>query len=48
MTDTSTVDVKKIIASAKVGGLRFWSTKDPYLYNVYSVLKSGNGVLDVT
>ena len=47
-TDTSTVEVKKITASAKVGGLRFWSTKDPYLYNVYSVLKSGNEVLDVT
>ncbi len=47
-TDTSTVEVKKIIASAKVEDIHLWSTKDPFLYDVYSILKDGEEVLDVT
>lgn len=47
-TSTETVEVSKITASAKVGDLHFWSTRDPYLYKVYSILKSGDQVLDVT
>ena len=48
-TDTSTVEVKTITASARVSGLHLWSTKDSYLYQVYSILKDSEGnVLDVT
>lgn len=47
-TDISTVDVKKIKASANVQSLHLWSTQDPFLYDVFSVLKDGDEVIDVT
>lgn len=48
-TETNTVEVKKINASANVSGIRFWSPDDPYLYDVYTVLKdAGGNVIDVT
>lgn len=47
-TDLSTVDVRKIKASAKVQNLHLWSTQDPFLYDVYSILKDGDEVIDVT
>lgn len=48
-TDTSTVEVKKIKASAQVSGMRFWSPDDPYLYDVYTILKDeSDNILDVT
>lgn len=47
-TDTSTVDVTKLVASAPVEGLKFWSPDAPNLYDVYTVLKNNEGkVLDV-
>ncbi len=46
-TNVDTVDVTYINASARAENLRFWSTKDPYLYDVYTVLKSGDDVIDV-
>lgn len=47
-TDTSTVEVKVVKASARVTGMRFWSPDDPYLYNVYVTLTDDEGnVLDV-
>lgn len=48
-TDTDTVEVRKISASARVSGVRFWSPDDPYLYDVYTILKDEDGnILDVT
>lgn len=47
-TDLSTVDVRKIKVSAEVKDLHLWSTQDPYLYDVYSVLKDEGEVVDVT
>lgn len=48
-TDTNTVEVQYIKVSAKVEGMRFWSPDDPYLYNVYTILKDSDGnILDVT
>ena len=43
------VDGEKSVMSA-TGGLkdaRFWSVEDPYLYDVYSILKVGSKVVDV-
>lgn len=48
-TETDTVEVRKINVSATVSGIRFWSPDDPYLYDVYTVLKDTEGnILDVT
>lgn len=47
-TDIATVDVRKITASAKVSDIHLWSTRDPYLYDVYSILKDGEEIIDVT
>lgn len=46
-TDAGTVDVTYINASANVGGLRFWCPEDPYLYDVYTVLKVNGETVDV-
>lgn len=35
-------------ASGRLSNARFWSTEDPYLYDVYSVLKIAGKVVDVT
>ena len=43
------VDGEKSVLTA-TGGLkdaRFWSTEDPYLYNVYTILKVDGKVVDV-
>lgn len=42
-TVVNTPDVTHITASCHVSGLRFWSTEDPYLYTVYTVLKDADG-----
>lgn len=47
-TSTETVDVTKIVASAKCEDMKFWSPDSPNLYDVYTVLKDSDGnVLDV-
>ena len=47
-TSTETVDVTKIVASAKCEDMKFWSPDSPNLYDVYTVLKDSEGnVLDV-
>ena len=43
-TNAETVDVTYITASARAEDLNFWSTDDPYLYDVYTVLRSGDTV----
>lgn len=45
--DISTVDVTKITAEQNVADLHFWSDKSPYLYDVYTILKDGETVIDV-
>ncbi|MCH5188095.1 MAG: RICIN domain-containing protein [Oscillospiraceae bacterium] len=45
-TNADTVDVTYISASARAENLRFWSLDDPYLYDVYTVLRSGD-IVDV-
>lgn len=48
ITTVNTPEVSHITASFKASGMRFWSTEDPYLYTVYTILKDGDGnVLDV-
>ncbi len=48
-TDISTVDVSYIKASYAAEGVRFWSIEDPYLYDVYTILKDSSGeVIDVS
>lgn len=48
-TDTSTMEVGKIIAKANLAGVRFWSPDDPYLYDVYTTLKDSDGnILDIS
>jgi len=43
------VDGEKSVMSASgpLASARFWSVDDPYLYDVYSILKIGNKVVDV-
>ena len=43
------VDGEKSVLSATgpLANARFWSTEDPYLYDVYSILKVGGKVVDV-
>lgn len=43
-TNADTVDVTYITAAARAENLRFWSIDDPYLYDVYTVLRSGGSV----
>lgn len=45
--DTSTVEVTKITASQNVSDLKFWSDVSPNLYDVYTILKDGETVIDV-
>lgn len=46
-TNADTVDVTYITAAKRVENLNFWTTENPYLYDVYTVLKSGDSVIDV-
>lgn len=46
---TDSRDATVVTASAAVEEVRFWSVDDPYLYQVYSILRDEQGhVLDVT
>ena len=48
LTQLNTVDVTHITASYNASDMLFWTTDDPYLYTVYTILKDGNGnVVDV-
>ena len=47
-TRTASLETTVIKASAKVEGLRFWTTYDPYLYNVYSMLKLDGEIVDIS
>ncbi|MBQ7574134.1 MAG: hypothetical protein IJT23_07720 [Clostridia bacterium] len=48
LTKVNTVDVTHIKASYNASDMRFWTTDDPYLYTVYTILKDDNGnVIDV-
>lgn len=46
--DSSTVDVSYITATQNVEGLHFWSDVSPYLYTVYTVLKQGDQIIDLS
>lgn len=43
LTKVNTPDVTYIKASYDAEDMRFWSTEDPYLYTVYTILKDSNG-----
>lgn len=48
LTKVNTPDVTHITASFNASDMRFWSTDDPYLYTVYTILKDSSGnVVDV-
>lgn len=47
VTTWETVDVTHITASYDVSDVRFWNIDDPYLYDVYTIIKDGENVLDV-
>lgn len=47
-TVTDSVNVVTLTASVTANNLRFWSPDDPYLYTVYTIIKSGGEVVDVT
>ena len=44
---TDSRDTTVLKASFPVKNLHLWSTTDPYLYDVYSILKDANGTVDV-
>lgn len=46
-TNAETVDVTYIEASGLAENLEFWSPKNPYLYDVYTVLKCDGEIIDV-
>lgn len=46
-TNAETVDVSKIAVSSQVENLNFCSPDAPYLYDVYTILKDGDTVIDV-
>lgn len=46
-TNADTVDVTYLNAAARVDGLRFWSPNDPYLYDVYTVIRVNGQAVDV-
>ncbi len=46
-TNAETVDVSYITASKAMENLRLWSTDDPYLYTIYTILKDGDTIIDV-
>ncbi|MCH5210074.1 MAG: beta galactosidase jelly roll domain-containing protein [Oscillospiraceae bacterium] len=46
-TETESLQTAILTASASADNLRFWSPDDPYLYTVYTILKSGDDVVDV-
>lgn len=46
-TDAETADVSKIMISGRVEDIDLWSPDTPYLYDVYTVLKDGDTVIDV-
>lgn len=45
--DISTVQVTTITASQNISDLKFWSDVSPNLYDVYTILKDGDTVIDV-
>lgn len=47
-TDIKTVEVGKITAFANVRDIHLWSPEDPCLYDVYSIVKDGEDIIDVT
>lgn len=47
-TETDSVETTVLKAQATVEDLRLWSPDDPYLYDVYTVIKQGEKILDVT
>ena len=48
LTQVNTPDVTYINVSYDAADMRFWSTDDPYLYTVYTILKDSSGnVVDV-
>lgn len=46
-TSVNTVDVTYINAEFNATGLNFWSPDNPYLYDVYTILKCDGEILDV-
>ena len=47
-TETLSLETAVLTASASANNLRFWSPDDPYLYTVYTIVKSNGKVVDVT
>lgn len=47
-TETDSAGTVTLTASAPAQRLRFWSPDDPYLYTVYTVVKSDGRTVDVT
>ncbi len=47
-TSTASLETAVLTASAPASNLRFWSPDDPYLYTVYTIVKVGGEVKDVT
>ena len=47
-TETASLETAVLTASASAENLRFWSPDDPYLYTVYTIVKSNGAVVDVT
>jgi beta-galactosidase len=45
-TETDSVETTILTAQAKIENLRLWAPDDPYLYDVYAVLKQGDSVID--
>lgn len=45
-TDTKSLETTVIKADMNATDLHFWSPDDPYLYDVYTILKNGDEVLD--
>lgn len=43
LTKVNTPDVTHVTASFDASDMRFWSTEDPYLYTVYTILKDKDG-----
>ena len=44
--DIESGEMKLLTASGAIVNARFWSTEDPYLYNVYTVLKVGGKAVE--
>ena len=47
LTSSAFRDTTTLSVSFNVASLNLWSTHDPYLYDVYTILKNGDDIIDV-